>query len=122
MQQYYEALVGTLKAAKKRGIVDFKGQMLLKGAHDSVMISLCEGGVDRGAAAPTPAPAASISGRSGPPTPPTPPTPPGPAGLRPPALAPAPAPAPAPLPTPVPTPSPVPPLSSSPLPPTPLYQ
>ncbi|GMI20392.1 hypothetical protein TrCOL_g13504 [Triparma columacea] len=39
VQQYYEALVGTLKAAKKRGIVDFKGQMLLKGAHDSVMIS-----------------------------------------------------------------------------------
>ena len=34
VEQFYEALVGTLKAAKKRGIIDFKGQMLLKGAHD----------------------------------------------------------------------------------------
>lgn len=39
-QQYYEALVGTLKAAKKQGIIDFKGQMLLKGAHDNVDIIL----------------------------------------------------------------------------------
>lgn len=38
--QYYEALVGTLKSAKRRGIVDFKGQMLLKGAHDDVVITL----------------------------------------------------------------------------------
>jgi hypothetical protein len=36
VEQFYEALLGTLKAAKKRGIVDFKGQMLLKGAHDKV--------------------------------------------------------------------------------------
>jgi len=39
---YYEALVGTLKAAKKRGMIDFKGQMLLKGAHDKVMITILE--------------------------------------------------------------------------------
>ena len=39
-QQYYEALVGTLKSAKKRGIIDFKGQMLLKGMHDNVVISI----------------------------------------------------------------------------------
>ena len=36
VEQFYEALLGTLKAAKKRGVVDFKGQMLLKGAHDHV--------------------------------------------------------------------------------------
>merc|ERR1719337_329792 len=40
VQQYYEALVGTLKSAKKRKIIDFQGQMLLKGAHDSVLIKL----------------------------------------------------------------------------------
>lgn len=37
---YYEALVGTLKTAKKRGVIDFKGQMLLKGVHDNVIISI----------------------------------------------------------------------------------
>mmetsp|Transcript_45529 Transcript_45529/g.110292 ORF Transcript_45529/g.110292 Transcript_45529/m.110292 type:complete len:100 (-) Transcript_45529:324-623(-) len=37
---YYEALVGTLKSAKKRGLIDFKGQMLLKGAHDKVKITI----------------------------------------------------------------------------------
>lgn len=37
---YYEALVGTLKSAKKRGVVDFKGQMLLKGVHDDVIVSI----------------------------------------------------------------------------------
>lgn len=31
VQQYYEALVGTLKAAKKRGIISFQSPMLLKG-------------------------------------------------------------------------------------------
>jgi len=40
VQGYYEALVGTLRAAKKRGIIDFKGQMLLKGAHDNVAITM----------------------------------------------------------------------------------
>ena len=43
VQQYYEALVGTLRAAKRAGLVDFKGQMLLKGAHDGVVIRLLEG-------------------------------------------------------------------------------
>ena len=36
----FEAIVGTLKAAKKRKIISFKGQMLLKGAHDNVKITL----------------------------------------------------------------------------------
>ncbi|KAJ9470688.1 Protein costars [Diplonema papillatum] len=39
-QNYYEAIVGTLKAAKKKGILTFEGQMLLKGSHDDVEITL----------------------------------------------------------------------------------
>jgi hypothetical protein len=42
VQNYYEALVGTLKSAKKRGVIDFKGQLLLKGMHDDVVISIKE--------------------------------------------------------------------------------
>jgi hypothetical protein len=42
VEQYYEALVGTLKGAKKRGLIDFKGQMLLKGPHDKVVVSIVQ--------------------------------------------------------------------------------
>lgn len=42
VEQYYEALVGTLKAAKKKGLVQFQGQMLFKGLHDHVRISIIE--------------------------------------------------------------------------------
>jgi hypothetical protein len=35
--------VGTLKAASKRGAIDWKGQMLLKGTHDAVVIKLLPG-------------------------------------------------------------------------------
>jgi hypothetical protein len=42
VEQYYEALMGTLKAAKKRGLINFQGQLLLKGAHDGVEITLVE--------------------------------------------------------------------------------
>ena len=42
VQNYYEALVGTLKTAKKRGLITFKGQMLLKGPSDSVKISIVD--------------------------------------------------------------------------------
>ena len=38
----FEALVGTLKAAKRRGKIDYKGQLLLKGVHDNVFIQLME--------------------------------------------------------------------------------
>jgi hypothetical protein len=31
--------MGTLKAAKKRGIITFEGQLLLKGSHDKARIS-----------------------------------------------------------------------------------
>ena len=37
---YYEALVGTLKAAKKRNMIHFPGQLLLKGVSDAVTIRL----------------------------------------------------------------------------------
>ena len=40
VEQYYEALVGTLKCAKKRGYISFRGQMLLKGMHDDVQIEI----------------------------------------------------------------------------------
>jgi hypothetical protein len=43
VQNYYEALVGTLKSAKKRGLITFKGQMLLKGPHDAVKIEIVNG-------------------------------------------------------------------------------
>ena len=38
--QYYEALVGTLKAANRKGLIKFKGQMLFKGMHDGVQIDI----------------------------------------------------------------------------------
>jgi Costars len=42
VSNYYEALVGTLKAAKKRGLITFQGQMLLKGPHDKVKITILD--------------------------------------------------------------------------------
>ncbi|KAL7531306.1 hypothetical protein ACHAXR_005019 [Thalassiosira sp. AJA248-18] len=42
VQQHYEGLAATLKAAKKRGIVTYKSPMLLKGAHDKVMVNLVD--------------------------------------------------------------------------------
>ncbi|KAI8902679.1 hypothetical protein BC833DRAFT_616425 [Globomyces pollinis-pini] len=38
----FEALNGTLRGAKKRKIIDFKGEMLLQGAHDDVDIILLD--------------------------------------------------------------------------------
>lgn len=36
----FEALVGTLRAAKKRKIVTYSGELLLQGVHDAVDIVL----------------------------------------------------------------------------------
>jgi hypothetical protein len=36
----FEAIVGTLRAAKKRKIVKFDGEMLFQGVHDHVEITL----------------------------------------------------------------------------------
>lgn len=37
---YYEALVGTLKAAKKKKLISYEGQILLKGVNDAVEIRI----------------------------------------------------------------------------------
>ncbi|KAL7485074.1 hypothetical protein ACHAW6_010672 [Cyclotella cf. meneghiniana] len=42
VQQHYEGLAATLKAAKKRGIVTYKSPILLKGAHDKVIVNLVD--------------------------------------------------------------------------------
>ena len=52
-EQFYEALVGTLKAAKKKGVINFKGQILMKGMHDKEPITLLV--PPEGAATPAPA-------------------------------------------------------------------
>ena len=36
----FEALVGTLRAAKRKKIVSYEGELLLQGVHDKVVISL----------------------------------------------------------------------------------
>ncbi|CAG5928369.1 costars family protein ABRACL isoform 1-T2 [Menidia menidia] len=38
----FEALVGTLRAAKKKKVVDFQGELLLQGVHDNVEIVLLQ--------------------------------------------------------------------------------
>ncbi|KAG5846606.1 costars family protein ABRACL [Anguilla rostrata] len=38
----FEAIVGTLKAAKKRKIVTFQGELLLQGVHDNVDVVLLQ--------------------------------------------------------------------------------
>lgn len=40
LEQQLESLVGSLKAAKKRNLLNFPGQMLLSPAHDDVDIVL----------------------------------------------------------------------------------
>eukprot|EP01099_Mayorella_cantabrigiensis_P006288 TRINITY_DN51_c0_g1_i1.p1 TRINITY_DN51_c0_g1~~TRINITY_DN51_c0_g1_i1.p1 ORF type:complete len:106 (+),score=27.91 TRINITY_DN51_c0_g1_i1:32-349(+) len=40
LEQQLESLVGTMKAARNKGFIDFKGQMLLQGAHDNVEVTL----------------------------------------------------------------------------------
>ena len=37
---YYEALLGTLKAAKKKGLISYNGQILLKGVNDDEVIKI----------------------------------------------------------------------------------
>mmetsp|Transcript_25141 Transcript_25141/g.87720 ORF Transcript_25141/g.87720 Transcript_25141/m.87720 type:complete len:96 (-) Transcript_25141:27-314(-) len=39
-QQVFEALAGTLKAAKKRKVIAYAAPLLLKGAHDNEVIRL----------------------------------------------------------------------------------
>ncbi|XP_059140276.1 costars family protein ABRACL-like isoform X1 [Physella acuta] len=36
----FEALVGTLRAAKRKKIISYEGELLLQGVHDKVVISI----------------------------------------------------------------------------------
>lgn len=47
-QNVFEALAGTLKTAKKRGIVDYTAPILLKGPSDKVVITLVKEATDAG--------------------------------------------------------------------------
>lgn len=38
----FEALVGTLRAAKKRKVINFEGELLLQGVHDNVDVVLLQ--------------------------------------------------------------------------------
>ncbi|XP_058469095.1 costars family protein ABRACL [Solea solea] len=38
----FEALVGTLRAAKRKSIVNYEGELLLQGVHDNVNIVLLQ--------------------------------------------------------------------------------
>ncbi|XP_047980172.1 costars family protein At4g33640 [Salvia hispanica] len=49
----FEALVGTLRAAKKRKLVTYDGELLLQGVHDNVEIKLKAEAVPSDAAAST---------------------------------------------------------------------
>jgi len=40
LEQQLESLVGTMKSARKKGVIDFQGQMLLQGASDNVVVTL----------------------------------------------------------------------------------
>ena len=40
VQNTFEALMGTLKAAKKRGLIHYEGQLLLQGVHNHVEIEI----------------------------------------------------------------------------------
>jgi hypothetical protein len=38
----FEALLGTLKAAKRQKVINFQGEMLLQGVHNNVVITLLQ--------------------------------------------------------------------------------
>ena len=40
VQNTFEALMGTLKAAKKRKLINYEGQLLLQGVHNAVEIEI----------------------------------------------------------------------------------
>eukprot|EP00927_Polykrikos_kofoidii_P034366 TRINITY_DN2916_c0_g2_i1.p1 TRINITY_DN2916_c0_g2~~TRINITY_DN2916_c0_g2_i1.p1 ORF type:complete len:444 (-),score=66.08 TRINITY_DN2916_c0_g2_i1:202-1533(-) len=46
VEQMFEAVFGTLKSARKRGLVAFQGELLLQGKHDNVVISLTSAGLE----------------------------------------------------------------------------
>ncbi|KAL9648036.1 hypothetical protein ABK040_012090 [Willaertia magna] len=42
IQNLLESLVGTMKAAKKKKVIDFQGELLLQGVHDKVEVKLLQ--------------------------------------------------------------------------------
>eukprot|EP00439_Symbiodinium_sp_Y106_P011492 s5482_g1.t1 len=52
VEQRFEALLGTLKAAKKKGFLTFEGELLLQGQHDNTVIELSGKDREEAAAAP----------------------------------------------------------------------
>jgi len=40
VEQHFESLFGTMKAARKKGIINFKGELLLQGRDNNVEITL----------------------------------------------------------------------------------
>jgi hypothetical protein len=44
LEQQLESLLGTLKAARKQGLIAFEGEMLLQGKDDDVLITVVEAG------------------------------------------------------------------------------
>lgn len=42
----FEALVGTLRAAKRKKVIQYEGEMLLQGAHDNVPIVLLKDSIE----------------------------------------------------------------------------
>lgn len=45
VEQTFEAVFGTLKTARKRGLVAFQGELLLQGKHDNEPVSLTASGI-----------------------------------------------------------------------------
>mmetsp|Transcript_81516 Transcript_81516/g.257079 ORF Transcript_81516/g.257079 Transcript_81516/m.257079 type:complete len:373 (-) Transcript_81516:115-1233(-) len=122
--QTFEALLGTLKAARKRGVVTFQGELLLMGQHDSVVIALA--GADQAPEVPAAPPQQTTKAPEMPPEAPAPAPalvpevpaaeapPPEPAPAPAPARAAAAAPKPTPAPEPTPAPAPAPALAPAP--------
>jgi len=63
LEQQLESLVGTLKAGRKRGVIDWKGQLLLKGPDDAAPIQLLP---QSDSESPPPVAAATLAGEDGP--------------------------------------------------------
>lgn len=70
VEQTFEALNGTLKAARKQKLLDFEGELLMQGKHDDVVISVVAAATGDAAsaqeAAPEPAPAVELEPASDP--------------------------------------------------------
>jgi len=62
VEQTFEALMGTLKAARKKGFITFEGELLLMGKHGATVISVTPEGASAEPEPPAPAPATATGG------------------------------------------------------------